>query len=125
MLEFYHQDGATFITLPSGRFLRYPNATVDRKGQAKYRWGHLWGGSITENIVQACARDVLGELLLQLEQVGFNLILHIHDEAVCLLKKTNAKKELKEMLAILRRIPKWANGLPIDVEGELSDAYSK
>lgn len=123
LLEFHHQDRATYITLPSGRYLRYPNASVDRKGQAKYRWGKLWGGSITENIVQACARDVLGELLLRLEQKGFNLILHVHDEAVCLLEKNNAKIKLNEMLEIMKVVPDWAVGLPLDVEGSCSKRY--
>ena len=122
LLEFYHRDGATFITLPSGRFLRYPNATVDRKGQAKYRPdGHkkylgLWGGTLTENIVSGCARDIFGEALLRFD----NVVTHTHDDIVCLLKDEN---ELPEMLDKMCIVPVWAAGLPIAVEGSCSKRY--
>jgi len=124
-LTFYHQDKATFIGLPSGRFIRYPYATVNKQGDLLYRWGHLWGGSITENIVQATARDILAEALLRLENAGYNLLFHSHDEAICLLNKSSADLWLQGMINIMSHVPYWAIGLPISVEGKLCERYEK
>lgn len=125
LLYFYHQDGATFIVLPSGRYLRYPNARVSRDGSLAYRWGRLWGGSITENIMQATSRDIMGEALLRLETAGIGHVLHVYDEVISLLTKDRAEQDLKEMSRIMSIVPDWATGLPIAVEGELAERYKK
>ena len=125
ILNFYNQNDTTIIQLPSGRCLYYPYASVNKQGDLLYRWGKLWGGSITENIVQAIARDILGEALLRLEQADFNIVLHVHDEVISLLPKSNANKQLQQMIEIMEIVPDWAQGLPIAVEGELSERYKK
>lgn len=120
-LQFSNQNNTTIIQLPSGRCLYYPKASINKRGDLLYRWGKLWGGSITENIVQAVARDILGEALLRLKKY----VLHVHDEAICLLSKSNAEKELQQMVEIMEVVPNWACGLPIAVEGCLSERYKK
>jgi len=125
ILNFYNQNGTTIIQLPSGRCLYYPKASINKQGDLLYRWGHLWGGSITENIVQAVARDILGEALLQLQEHNFNILFHSHDEIICLLPKSSAEKDLQQMIEIMEIVPDWAEGLPISVEGELSERYKK
>lgn len=124
-LHFWHEDKATFIGLPSGRFIRYPYASVNNKGNLLYRWGKLWGGSITENIVQAVARDILAEALLRLQDAGYNILFHSHDEAICLFENSIADLWLKGMLNIMSKRPKWAKGLPLAVEGKLIERYEK
>lgn len=124
-LKFYHQDGATFITLPSGRYLRYPNARVSRKGDLSYQWGSLWGGFLTENIVQAVARDIFGEGLLRLEDESFNIVTHTHDDVVTLLAQEQKEQELERMLNVMTIVPSWAGGLPIAAEGKLSERYGE
>ena len=37
-----------------------------------YRESKLWGGSLTENIVQAVARDIFAEGLLRLARAGLD-----------------------------------------------------
>jgi len=131
-MTFYHKDKATYIQLPSGRYLRYPGARVKAKGgcygsdSLSYRWNkNCWGGFLTENIVQAVEVDIFGEALLRLERAGFNLVLHGHDEAVCLFKESEAEKKLEEMKNLMMVVPTWATGLPIAVEGELTKRYKK
>ena len=131
-LTFYHKDNATYIQLPSGRYLRYPGARVKAKGgcygsdSLSYRWNkNCWGGFLTENIVQAVEVDVFGPALLRLEAAGFNIVLHGHDEIVCLFKESEAEEKLKEMAEIMVEVPTWAAGLPIAVEGELTKRYKK
>ncbi len=126
-LLFYNQNNTTIIQLPSGRNIYYPQATVTRSGSLKSRWDKkgLWGGSLTENIVTATARDILAGALLRLEAAGFNILWHVHDEIICLFPKFSANKDLQKMSELMKVIPEWAKGLPIDVEGKLSERYEK
>lgn len=41
-----------------------------------------YGGKLTENVVQAIARDILGYIILRADKVGLNIVFHIHDEIV-------------------------------------------
>ena len=124
-LTFWHEDRATFIGLPSGRFIRYPYASVNKQGDLLYRWGQLWGGSLTENCVQAIARDVMAEALLRLEDAGYNILFHAHDEIICLLHKSCADLWLEGAISIMTMQPPWAKGLPLAAEGKLCARYEK
>jgi DNA polymerase len=125
-LRFYHKDGATFIELPSGRYLRYPRAKVTGKGDLNYKHAKgMWGGYICENITQAESRDILGEAILRLDQAGSWVALHVHDEVVLILAEETAEEDLTEAIKIMEIVPKWAENLPITVEGKLSERYCK
>jgi len=125
-LEFWNQSGATFIRLPSGRILRYPHAQVDRSnGNLRYHWGHLWGGALTENVVQAFCRDFIAESLLRLQEHGFWCVLTVHDEIVTFLQEHNAEDRLKEMGELMTIVPPWAKGFPLEAEGKLAERYCK
>ncbi len=135
-LLFYNKNGTVHLQLPSGRELTYRHCAIKKttKGDSiRWHWGHLWGGSITENIVQAVARDLLAWWILEMENrsgIGYvadplPVIIHIHDEIICLLHKDEAMSGLQSMLEIIKRGPAWADGLPLDAEGELSGCYKK
>ena len=124
-LEFWHEDGATFIRLPSGRTQRYPRAKVAKDGGLSYHWGSLWGGTLTENIISALCRDFIAEAILKLVTQGFEVVLTVHDEIVCMLPEATAEARLKEMGEIMTALPAWAAGFPLSVEGSLSEVYCK
>lgn len=124
-LEFFYEDGATFIRLPSGRLQRYPHATVGKDGRLRYHWGQLWGGTLTENVISALCRDLIAESILRLIENGFVVVLTVHDEIVCLLEEKDAESQLKEMGQIMCELPAWATGFPLSVEGCLSECYKK
>jgi DNA polymerase len=124
-LKFWYEDRATFIGLPSDRFIRYPYASINKQDDLLYRWGKLWGGSITENIVQAVARDVMAVSLLRLQDAGYNIVLHVHDEIVCLLNESSASLWLEGMAHLMSSPIEWAVGLPIAVETKLVERYEK
>jgi len=85
----------------------------------------LWGGTMTENVTQRFARDVLGEAILRLEAAGFVVALTAHDEIVLAVDKDNAEDAEREATRLMTIPPDWAPGLPLAVEGGLSDRYSK
>jgi DNA polymerase len=125
-IRFSHRNKTTIVTLPSGRELYYPGASVNVKGECRYRWGKTYAGSLVENIVQATARDVFTTGLLRIEDAGFVLIGHIHDSATVLLKRDGTEDvRLAEMHRLQTDPILWASGLPVATEGSLSCAFGK
>ena len=82
-----------------------------------------YGGKLVENIVQATARDVLGESMIRLEKLGYKIVAHVHDEVILDVPKgvTNID-EINEQMAIN---PEWTDGLPLAAAGFRSDFYMK
>ncbi len=126
-LAFFNEKGTVHIVLPSGRHLTYRHCAMKRTTMgSEIRWqhGYLWGGSITENIVQAVARDLLAYWILEVDKANLPIVLHSHDEIVCMLKD-NDVHALDDMLGIMRTGPEWATGLPLGAEGCLTSVYKK
>jgi DNA polymerase len=126
LFTFWNEYGTINVQLPSGRILKYPHARI-RKGDNSLVWehGHLWGGSITENLDQAVARDILAEAILRIEDAGIPIVLHAHDEIVGLVPEENAEQSLQKAIELMRTVPSWAIGLPIAAEGKIVKRYEK
>ncbi len=112
------------LELPSDRELTYRHCRIDSKGTICWHWGKLWGGSITENIIQAIARDLLGYWILEFEKNHFPVVHHSHDEIITLVRE-NDMVALPEQIKLMCQGPAWAEGLPLGAEGELSKVYKK
>lgn len=84
-----------------------------------------YGGKLVENIVQAIARDLLAESLIKLDKKGFDIVMHVHDEVVAELLKKEAVARLDEMCAIMSEPVAWAEGLPLTVDGYVTEYYKK
>lgn len=125
------------VTLPSKRKLYYPFPIIaennfgkpavhymGQDGNSK-RWGRLstYGGKLTENIVQAIARDCLAVALERLDNAGYKTVMHIHDEAVIDCPADRA--DLEAVRGIMSRPIEWAQGLLLDADGFVSDYYKK
>ncbi|KKN26369.1 hypothetical protein LCGC14_0875540, partial [marine sediment metagenome] len=125
-LQFLRQGTTTKMRLPSGRVMNYRYASVSPKDNSiKYLHGHLWGGSITENLIQAMCRDLLGYWLLCCEDVGIKIVLHSYDELVACVPKEEAEYSLATMINIMEQGPEWSQGLPLAAEGQISERYCK
>lgn len=125
------------VTLPSGRKLYYPFPVIaennfgkpavhymGQDGNSK-KWGRLstYGGKLTENIVQAIARDCLAVALERLDNAGYKTVMHIHDEAVIDCPAESA--DLETVCGIMSRPIEWAQGLLLNADGFVSDYYKK
>ena len=119
-VTFRCQGGTVEVELPSSRVLYYRHAKIDRKNSIKWHHGTLWGGSITENIDQAISRDLLGFWVLECEKAELPVVLTVHDDITTLLPEDQADELLAKQMEIMRSLPDWASGLPVDVEGKLS-----
>lgn len=132
------------IQLPSGRKLYYygprfkdkkigrsamPSRVLCYQGvvQETKQWGEIdtYGGKLTENIVQAIARDLLGSSMLQLEAEGYHPVCHIHDECLVEVPEENAQAYYEEMARIMGTPPEWASDLPLRADGYVTPFYLK
>lgn len=127
------KDAKKFIVeLPSGRKLSYRNpnnneghlsAEVVRGGQyVRLKW---WGGSLTENLVQAMARDVFMESVRQIRAAGLSIVMRVHDEIVVCAHDDQAEDAKKFILDVMSTPPIWAKTLPLTAEAKITKQYEK
>lgn len=135
-LCFSYESGVLFVTLPSGRRLSYikPRMCENRYGRDSLsyegvgeskKWMRIetYGPKLVENIVQGTARDLLAYAMLQLRNAGFDIVMHIHDEAV--LEVPEGVSSVEEICRIMAVAPDWATGLPLRADGYECPFYKK
>jgi DNA polymerase len=122
------------MVLPSGRELRYSNVheVIGEKGveltmysARQKKTSKIYGGYLTENIVQGLCRDTLAEAILRLEKQGLRVPLHVHDELVVLAPVDEAETVLDTVVEELSKSPSWAPDLPLDADGWIAPYYGK
>lgn len=130
--------GQCFLTvrLPSGRKLYYPKPFLQENkfgkmaihyytvGQQTRKWEitSTYGGKMTENIVQAVARDCLAETLKRIDSMGLQVVFHVHDEVIIDAPMETMVDEICGLMA--EPIP-WAPGLILKGAGFENDYYMK
>ncbi len=123
--------GKDYIRLPNGMFLHYPALTISENDQIEYynKYGvsYIYGGLATENAVQALARIIVAEQMLDIIDADsdYNVMTMTHDEIVVICPDEKADTCLDDMLRIMRTPPTWAPDLPLDAEGGYAQDYSK
>ena len=135
-LCFIYERGILFIRLPGGRRLSYvkPDIGTNRFGgdsitymgisQAK-KWERLetFGGKLTENVVQAIARDLLASAMMNVTAAGYDIVFHVHDEIIA--EVPYGKGSVDEMCSLMSSNPVWADGLPLNADGYECEYYRK
>ena len=130
--------GQNFLTvqLPSGRKLYYPRPFLKENqfgklaihyytvGQQTRKWEvtSTYGGKMTENIVQAIARDCLAETLRRIDAKGLQVVFHVHDEVIIDAPMETTVGEICDLMA--EPIP-WVAGLILKGAGFESNYYMK
>ena len=133
--------GMLLITLPSGRTICYPRAEVGTEyndgwrgdheiieyeglNQTTKKWGKVrtYGGKLTENIVQAVARDILGIVILRAKKAGLDIVFHIHDEIVV---EATPDQSLADVEALFSKPIEWCRDLPLKGAGYTTPYYLK
>lgn len=138
-LEFSYINHNLFIKLPGGRKLCYWDTKLKmdpRDGrehivymgvnQETKQWGETetYGGKLVENIVQATARDCLAVAMTRVSNLGYKIVMHVHDEMIVdvPVEDTNA---LEVINACMAEPIDWAPGLPLKGDGYETTFYKK
>jgi DNA polymerase len=141
--EWRHEKGRLLCRLPSGRFLYYQGAKCEKEqatdvnGMPYQRMAltyqgvnsqtrqfgtvRLWGSKIFENVVQALCRDYLMEGCFALEDIGYPIVLIVHDEVVV----EHASPDIDLIERVLAGPKSWAPDMPVIAKGKVSDRYRK
>lgn len=133
--------GMLLITLPSGRTICYPRAKIgierndgwrgdheiieyEGMNQVTKKWERIrtYGGKLTENVVQAIARDILGHIILRAHDSGLNIVFHIHDEIVV---EAEPGQTLQDVEDIFSEPIEWCRDLPLKGSGYTTPYYLK
>lgn len=138
-LRFYHtKDNALRIELPSGRSLLYrnvclgPSFKASLKGREQIRYSgsdpsastkETHGGKLTENVVQAIARDCLAESMRLLTTLGYRIVFHVHDEVI--IEAPKGFSSAAQVARIMSTPAAWAPGLPLNADAYECDYYKK
>lgn len=139
-LHFHVEDDALYIELPSGRHLVYlhPHLGQNRFGSdailytglggskttaGRWRTLETYGGKLSENLVQAIARDCLCAAMKRLTDAGYKICAHIHDEVI--LEMPDGKGSLDDAVHIMCQNEPWNEGLVMNADGFEAKYYQK
>ncbi len=142
------------LILPNGMALKYPGLRpMDEHGNDfEYHNGKFWtkiyGGKFTENIIQALARIVLFDQMLEVNRLLLpedgRVVLNVHDEIIGIAPDGGAVKVgvdakgkdvwendswaqalFNRIVATMSEDQGWYRGLPLEAEGGFDLMYSK
>ena len=137
-LKFIYKNDFLFIELPSGRNIAYAwprleddikynrkKIVFEARNSATKQWGYTdtYGGKLVENIVQATARDCLAHSMLRLDEAGYRIVMHVHDEVI--IEIEDKREVLKRITDLMGEPIAWAPGLPLRADGYECSFYMK
>jgi DNA polymerase len=118
-----NKDG---IRLPNGLHIRYNNLRLDEGGRPLYdsRKGpvNIWGGAMVENIVQALARNVIGDQMRWISKY-YRPVLTVHDALVYVVPEADIEQAMEFITLCMSTPPAWAEGLPVACEAKQGRTY--
>jgi DNA polymerase len=139
-----YKDNA--IILPSGLPISYPLLRMSESGDGyfyiadgrSYRkavvnrltgdssdglpWVRIYGGKVTENIVQALARIVVTGQMVAIAK-RYKIVLQVHDEIVCCVDEDEAEEAKAFIMQCMSTPPSWAPDLPVACEADIGYNY--
>lgn len=147
LIKYRKRGSWLFCGLPSGRAIAYAYPAVEMKEAPwtnsdgspamvasltfwaidsftkKWAKQHFYGGLAVQNPVQAAARDIMAEGMLDLDAAGYKPVITIHDEVVA--EAPKGFGAIDEFIAIMKQPRKWTTGLPIAADGWEGPRYRK
>jgi len=130
------------IVLPNGLRIRYPmlrrtrdgfeyisNARTYRKlkttGKIEDKeWTKIYGGKVTENIVQALARIVISEQMIELSKY-YKVLFQVHDELILITDAEKVSETREHVETIMSMPPRWGKDLPVACESGVGYNYGE
>jgi hypothetical protein len=98
---------------------KYKYVYKSRKGQVS-----IWGGTVVENVVQALARIIVGQQMLEIQK-RYKVVLTVHDAAVCVVPVEEVQEAIGYITQVMSTAPEWAKGLPVACEAKYGNSYGE
>lgn len=133
-ISYVMRDDALYCRLPSGRYLTYHRPrlrdtgnwrgyeisfegynTNPKSGPIGWIRMTIYSGKFCENVVQATARDIQRNAIVNLERRGYPVVLHVYDEDVG--EVPQGWGSIEEFESTMNDLPEWAKGWPISASG--------
>lgn len=119
------------VQLPSGLCLHYPGIHKTADGfvymhwaSGKWQWARMYGPKLTENIVQALARQLLCEQQNVLEK-RYRVVHQVHDELVFIVPDQQVPEAVAVMKKVMAVPPKWMPDIPLEVEVHVGQNFGE
>ena len=145
LIAFRVVSGYLQMALPSGRrlfykdpFIRYEDKSrTGRKRPVLWFWGinprtkqwapeKTWGGTLTENAVQAISRDLLFHAMERLENEDeIPIVLSVHDQIVGEVLEVDGPWAVKRVQRAMTELPAWARGFPVEAEPKIAQRFGE
>jgi DNA polymerase len=119
------KEQLTFMTVVDMTQKKKLKILPDPNAKGKWQRVSTYGGSLSENMTQAIARDLLADAMRFIESEGIEIVFHVHDEIVAEVKRFRARYALERMEAIMSETPIWAKGMPLAAKGWTGRRYRK
>jgi DNA polymerase I-like protein with 3'-5' exonuclease and polymerase domains len=128
---------STGVTLPNKFRVQYPALRQTTSGfeyindarqhrnflaGTEATWTRIYGGKVTENIVQALAAIVIREQMATAGQ-HYHVAFQVHDEIIITAPDAEAEQAEIKLMEIMSTPPKWAADLPVACESGKAKNY--
>ena len=88
------------------------------------KWTKIYGGKVVENIVQALARIVVFDQLVQISH-HYPVLFQVHDENVMLVPDAEVSHAQQHVEQIMSTPPQWAPDLPVACESAVGQNFGE
>ena len=121
----YVAEGKRGVKFPSGLFMQYPllaNVVDEKTGEKGYKYkmrngyDRLYGGKLTNNLVQGTARCVMSEAMVRIAD-KYQIALTVHDALYIVVPEAEAQEALDYLIEEMCKPPLWMQGIPLAAEG--------
>ena len=110
----YIADARTFRKLAQKRILTGEQQKID--------WTRIYGGKVTENVVQALARIVVAEQMASIGQ-SYRVAFQVHDEVIITTRENDLTTARQLVEKQMSTPPSWAKDLPVACESGVGYNY--
>ncbi len=87
-------------------------------------WTRIYGGKVTENVVQALARIVVAEQMVEIGKY-YQVLFQVHDEIIVCVMQKNKSDTQQHVETIMSTSPAWAQELPVACESGVGFNYGE
>jgi DNA polymerase len=125
---------------PNGTWLDYTRlewsgVTREWRLHGRHGWSKLYGAKLVENVVQWLSRIVTMDAMARFEDTELMSVVGMSHDDVWLLIPFNGIWDLcdprydlrlwkERIIEIMRQVPNWAPGLPLDADCKIGETYS-